>query len=299
MLHKSKQKWLVLMGIVFPCICIAQTTISGFFSKKEQLTVASSYTYKFYERYYSGTRLTERNPPGFDRISSTLVSLYGEYGLTDWLSFTATLPYISIGSEGGALDPYQQKDRIEGLQDLGFFAKARVANVYFTNGASLQAGVAAGTFLPVGDYEGRGLLSLGTKATTMDGIGVLQFTTPFRLFAEVQAGYSYRYHKEYTVPDAFLWSAKLGYYNRFFYTHAKIGVQQSVSGYDIGSPQYQEAGPDGLPETRVNYTNLSFDLYIPVYKQILGVSSGYSTTIDGRNMNKERYFSFGLVYKQG
>jgi len=70
-----------------------------------------------------------------------------------------------------------------------------------------------------------------------------------------------------------------------------------MSGLDIGTPEFAEAGgPNILPETEVDFTNLSFNFYIPLYKNTIGVSTGYINTLDGRNFSKESALTFGLVY---
>jgi len=83
----------------------AQTEVSGFYPEKNALTIAPSYSYKNYDRFYSGTTLTDGNPAGLGAISSNIVNLYGEYGITDWLSSSINLPYISVRSENGEPDP--------------------------------------------------------------------------------------------------------------------------------------------------------------------------------------------------
>jgi len=231
-------------------------------------------------------------------ISSSIYSLYGEYGILNWLSTSATVPYISIENETGALDPVQGVSQVDGVQDLNVFLKAKVIDKTFENQSRISLGGATGVTVPVGGYEAAGILSLGSGATAFDGCGFVQFTTPSNLFVELQAVYSLKNSSDFEVPDAFLYSAKLGYYNKWFYAHAKIGVQNSLSGFDIGSQEFIEAGGAGaLPETEVDYANLNFDLYVPVYKNSIGGSTGYAVNMEGRNYNRASSFSVGLVYK--
>ena len=66
---------------------------------------------------------------------------------------------------------------------------------------------------------------------------------------------------------------------------------------NIDTPEFAEAGAAAiLPETDVDYTELSFNLYVPVHKKMIGVSMSYATTLEGRNYNDFSGFSVGLVY---
>ncbi len=275
----------------------AQTIINGFFPKKNELTIATSYASKSYDNFYRGESLTPGNPANMGEISSSIYSLYGEYGILNWLSASTTAPYISIENETGALDPIQNVSQVEGLQDLNVFLKARVLDKQFENNSKITLGGATGITVPIGGYEAAGILSLGSGATVVDGCGFVQFTTASNLFLELQAVYSLKNSADFDVPNAFMYSAKLGYYNDLFYAHAKIGVQNSLSGFDIGSQEFMNAGgPAALPETEVDYANVYFDIYVPLYKKTLGISSGYALNMEGQNYNKESGFSFGLVY---
>ncbi len=298
MLHKSKNS---LIGIVFffcPILSVlAQIPANGFYPKKNTLTIAPSYSFKSSDQFYAGSTLSEGNPAGLGEISSSIVSFYGQYAISDWLSSTITLPFISIESETGQLDPVQQVDQVDGLQDLGVFLKARILEKKFDDSSRITLGGATGVTLPVGDYEGAGVLSLGNQATTANGSAIFLYATPIQIFGEVQLGYSYRNSSDFDIPNAMFYSAKIGYYNKLFYMHAKLDIQNSLSGLDIGSPEFDTAGGAAiLPETEVDFTNLSFDFYVPIYKNSIGISAGYGANIDGRNFNKESGFSFGLVY---
>ena len=230
-------------------------------------------------------------------ISSYIYSLYGEYGILDWLSASATAPYISVENETGALDPIHGVSKVEGIQDLNLFLKARVLDKKFENNAKLALGGATGISVPIGGYDAAGIISLGNGATAFDGCGFIQYTTAANLFLELQAVYSLKSSSDFDIPNALVYSAKLGYFNDWFYAHAKIGVQNSLSGFDIGSQEFIDAGrAAALPEAEVDFANVYFDIYVPIFKKSLGISSGYAINMDGRNYNKESAFSVGLVY---
>ncbi len=294
----SFKKVILMVFLLSISSITSQTIINGFFPKKKDLTIASSYSSKSYDRFYIGDALTTDNPAGMGKISSSIYSIYGEYGILNWLSTTASVPYISIENEEGVLDPVQGVSQVDGFQDLNVFVKAKILDQKFINNSKIALGGATGVTVPVGGYEETGLLSLGTGATSFDGCGFVQFTTPSNLFLELQAVYSLKSSSDFDIPNALLYSAKVGYYNKWFYAHAKVGVQNSLSGFDIGSQEFIDAGgPLALRETEVDYTNVNLDVYVPVYKNSIGVSTGYAVNVEGRNYVKESAFSIGLVYK--
>ncbi|WP_299260064.1 hypothetical protein [uncultured Aquimarina sp.] len=288
----------VIYCLTFFSSVSAQTIINGFFPKKKDFTLASSYSYKSYDNFFRGTTTTDANPAGMGEISSSVVSVYGEYGMLDWLSTSITLPYISMKNETGALDPVSQTNEVSGVQDLSVFLKAKVLEKNLRNSAKISIGGAAGVSVPVGGYEEAGILSLGNGATAIDGCGFIQVNASSNLFIELQAAYSLRNNSDFEIPNATLFSAKLGYYNKWFYAHAKVGSQNSLNGLDIGTPEFGAAGgAAALPETEVDFTNFYFDLYVPIYKQSIGISSGYTANMSGRNYDRASGFSVGLVYK--
>ncbi len=299
MCHKLK---IVHFGVVLlfsmPFITMAQTPVNGFFPQKNDLTVASSYTYKSYDRFYRGTTLTEEAPANMGSISSSIVSLYGEYGIIDWLSTVVTVPYISTTNSEDVLDPVQGVNQVEGVQDLSLFLKARVFKKQFDNSSKLSIGGATGVTFPMGNYNESGILSLGSQATAIDGCGIIQYSTPINIFTEAQIGYSIRENSDFEIPNAILYSLKVGYYNDWIYAHAKLGIQDSTSGYDIGTPEFAaNGGPLGLPQAEADYTNVNFDVYTPLYEKTIGISAGYGVNLNGRNYNQESSFTLGLVYR--
>lgn len=299
MLYKSKKSF--LGAIVLLCLSsplTAQTEVSGFYPEKNELTIAPSYSFKQYDRFYIGSELSEGNPADLGAISSYIVNLYSEYGITNWLSASLNLPYISLESETGQPDPVQGTSSIEGIQDLSVFLKARILEKNINSLGKLDIGAAVGAGIPIGDYDPRGVLSLGNNANAFNGNVIAQLTTKVNFFTEVQYGYSLRDNSDFDVPNAQVYGIKLGYFNNYFYTHVQLAVQDSMDGLDIGTPEFVEAGgPAALPQTEVDYTNINVNLYVPVYKNKIGVSTAFNQNIDGRNFSKETSFSIGLVYK--
>lgn len=299
MFYKIKTNLFILLLLWVSSSMMAQTQVTGFYPEKNKLTIAPNYCYKNYNKFYRGETLTDGNPGaiGGSPVSSYIINFYGEYGITNWLSSSISLPYISIKTDNGDLDPVQKKSSIKGIQDLSVFLKAKIIEEKLGS-VKVTLGAATGVTVPIGDYEGLGIITLGNRATTYNGDLIAQFTFANNFFTELQGGYSLRENKDYEVPEAVVYGLKLGYFNDIFYLHAQIASQNSLDGFDIGSPEFGAAGgPLSLPQTKVNYTNLNFNIYFPLYKDTIGISSAFSKTIDGRNFGRETSYAIGLVYK--
>ena len=139
----NTKKMLWILCLVSASSLSAQTVINGFFLKQNDFTLATSYSYKSFDNFYRSTTLTEANPMNMGEISSSIVSVYGEYGVLDWLSTTINLPYISMKNETGVLDPVSGTNEVEGIQDLGLFLKAKVIDKKFNNASKIAIGGAA------------------------------------------------------------------------------------------------------------------------------------------------------------
>ncbi|UZO81918.1 hypothetical protein NBT05_05490 [Aquimarina sp. ERC-38] len=274
----------------------SQTILNGFYPEQGNLTVAVSYGYKSNDQFFVGNSLAPGNPAMLGTINTELYNIYGEYGITDWLSGVITLPYISVESEAGVADPVQMTDKVDGIQDLGIYLKAKVFET-MVDQASFKLGGGLGYSLPVGDYNGGGVLSLGNQAHDISAVAIVQYTTSYNFFTEFQGGYSIRESSDFEIPNATIFSGKLGYFNDYFYADVKLGIQNSQSGLDIGTPEFVAAGAAAaLPETKVDYTELSFNIFVPVFQETLGISAGYAKTLEGRNFNDASGFTAGLVY---
>ena len=269
----------------------AQLPVDGFYPKKGDFTFAPGYTYKTYDSFYVGSDLQGLDdvfPGVFGDVNTSILSLYGQYAITDRISATATLPYIVQESD------VEPTTKVDGFQDLGLYVKGRIYEKAFSNSSKFNVGAALGFSTPISDYEDGGLVSIGNQATNYDGEVILHYESPYKVFVEATAEYSIRENSDLDVPNALLYSAKIGYLHQYFYAHIELDIQDSVDGTDIGGEGF--GGAPTLPETEVDYTNLNFTIYVPVYKDIIGVSANAGLTLDGRNFSEERGVGFGLVY---
>jgi len=267
----------------------AQGILNCHFSDKNNGSFAISYTGKSYDKFYRGDQLTEGNPADFGKISSNIVSLYGEYSLTNWLTGIINIPFISVKNENEVNDPIHGENKISGLQDLSLYFKAK-AYQKETDAGTFTFGAGVGLSMPLSGYVAGSILSIGNRATAINGILLVQYMFKNGLILEMTPGYSSRSED---VPNALIYDAKIAYAHSKFYLSLVYSNQNSSDGIDIGGDGF--AGPPDLPKTKVNYNVLDFNLYVPVISGG-GVTVGYGRVLGGRNVGKESYTKVGLAF---
>ncbi|MFC4095168.1 transporter family protein [Euzebyella saccharophila] len=301
----KKQKANFLLGFV-PIIAMAllapslnaQGLIDGFYSPKGDMSITASYTGTSYDEFYVGEEKT--GPvPAHEKITQNILGLYAKYGLSDSFTLIVNALYISAKGEG-APDPISGNTEESGFQDFSIAAKYRPFSTSFAGGR-LDGITALGFDIPIG-YKSNSILAIGNGAfkTNLHLGGHLFLNQGF--FTTVVLGYSLRGKtnddfnvnngEDYDVPNAFLGSLKLGYASAKFYGEAWLDHQSTSSdGVDIMGPGF--AG--NFPETKVDYTRFGVSAYVPVVSG-LGLSAGYGTVVNGRNIGDTNFFNVGVTY---
>jgi hypothetical protein len=165
----------------------------------------------------------------------------------------------------------------------------------------------------VSHYIADAPVAIGHRSTNVDGRLVGQWKAPFGLFLSAQGGYIRRsdvrldrdsmplpdftgsngpFFNGHTahVPDAFDYSAKIGFASAVGYADVWINSQQAREGTNIGP---------GIPfpSNAVSYTRAGVTLFFPLpFYKALGVGGGSSFTLNGRNIGQATRFSGSLVY---
>ncbi|WP_209402266.1 transporter [Pseudozobellia sp. WGM2] len=290
---------LVLFGAAFSANSLAaQGLIDGFYSNKGDVSLTASYTGASYDEFYVGEE--KMGPvPAHEKITQDIIGLYAKWGLTDALTLVVNAPYISAKGEGTP-DPISGNTKESGFQDISIAAKYRPFRAAF-EGGKFDGITALGFDIP-GGYDANSILAIGNGAfkTNLHIGGHLQLNQGF--FTTLVAGYSLRGKtdddfnvnngEDYDVPNAILAMAKVGYAGSKFYGELWVDHQATSSdGVDIMGPGF--AG--NFPETRVNYTRLGVSAYVPV-TTLIGLSAGYGTLIDGRNIGDTNFFNVGVTF---
>ncbi|MFN3998971.1 hypothetical protein [Algoriphagus sp.] len=284
---------LIISFLVVVSNCMAQSPVSGFLKKKGEGSVVISQFRESYEKVFLVPTEID-GVPVFNDVAITSTSLYAEYGLSDRFNLIVNLPYIK--SEGNASQAVLENNGFEntrsGIQDLKIYGKYSLLTKEMGSSKFDLLG-AAGLETPLGNYsadEGlQSIIAIGNRSTRFSAFGIGQFSTESGLFATGQLGYSLRSNQ---VPNALLSEFKLGYAGSAFYVDAFVASQLSdKSGVDI----LGEGFTGFFPATRVNFTRIGANVYVPLAK-FAGLVGGVSSVVAGRNIGNSVGFYGGLAF---
>jgi len=289
---------LALFCVGFVCQTHAQGLIDGFMRGDRKANLKLLYSQATYDTYYINK--TETRDPNLGTVTTQALTVYGSFGLGYDLDLIVSAPYIRSEASAG----YRQKQ--EGFQDISAALRWEAYD-YKIGKARLSWLFALGYSMPLQNYVNDELIAIGKGSRDWDGRTMLHFTSgPF--FLTGQYGYIRRgqvtldrvvnYYdpsqanpnggSKVNVPDVTELIVRTGFATRPFY--ADVWYQQQTpytKGTDIapGIP---------FPTNNVGFSRVGATLYLKLVGQ-LGLSAGYSTTIDGRNIGKSTQLTGGLV----
>lgn len=279
-----------------------QGMIDGFMKGKGNTTAALSYAHEQYNTYFVGGTSTEN--PNLGTIVTRSITLFASTGITDKLDMVVNLPYVKATADQG----YWQDQK--GFQDGAVYLKYRPFHFQISNLGEASVIVAGGISAPFSGYVADAPVAIGHRSTNLDGRLVGQIKSNFGVFISAQAGYIHRsivkldreavdispevqgnyYGHRTNVPDAFDYSAKVGFASSIVYADAWINYQQARGGTNIGPGV-------PFPSNGVTYTRTGFTVFSPVpFYKAIGLGLGSSFTLNGKNVGKATRFSASLIY---
>ena len=298
-----KNKYTILLfGLLFLCAVPSQSQrlIDGFFNEQGSLSLTAGYTHTNYDEFYVG-EMKVTGVPALGEVDQDIFNLYATYSILDDLTVIASVPYFIAKGKDGA-DPVNGEDKISDFQDIDIALKYRLHQFNMDSGY-LNFLVAAGITIPTG-YEPNGILSLGSGSFNNTYNLGFHYQDNSGVFVSALGGYSFRGKADnnfntnnggdFDVPNAVLFTGRIGYAGSLFYLEAFADVQSAVDGVDIMGPGF--AG--NFPETEVDYTVLGLSAYVPILDN-LGISGSYGTLVAGRNIGDTNYFNVGVTYNLG
>lgn len=290
---KNKMKLWASLCLLFPCLLVAQSPLSGFMKGAGEGAVSVSYSQEAYDKVFL-VPVEVDGVPVFNDVTTTSISLYAEVGITDRLNVVLNLPYVeSVGnaSEATLINNGFENER-SGIQDVKLYAKYNFKTFNAgTNTIDLIGAIGVET--PLGNYradEGlQSIIAIGNESPSLNMMGIATFKTASGFFATGQAGYSFRGNSS---PNALLTELKVGYAAANYYVDAYVANQLSdKDGVDILGEGFEGF----FPEVRVNYTRIGLNAFVP-FTQEFGVAAGANAFIAGRNLGKATGFYGALVY---
>lgn len=247
----------------------SQGRVDGFFKGKGNLDIAIGGGAEFANEFYAGTNKIS--------LSRTIVngSIFMGVGVLNNLDVYASAPVVSINN-------------VTGLQDGSIFLKYRLFEKSLTKG-QFSASIAAGYSTNLTDYQTEGLNAIGQQATILDIRPVIHYFSNSGWFGTFQAAYNF---KSEPTPEALNAALKIGrasakHYFDFWYDH-----QTSFGGSDYrGTPT-----PSTFKELGVDYHKVGATYY-KSFSNIIGIYTGLSYVLTGRNIGKGTGVSLGVVIK--
>lgn len=290
---KFKMKIITSTCLLLSAIGMAQSPVNGFMKKSGEGSAVLSYSQESYSKVFLVPQEID-GVPTFNDVTISSYSFFGEIGISDNFNMVLNVPYIK--AKGNASQAVLANNGFEnerkGIQDLKLYAKYRIHTFNFEK-STLDFIGAAGIETPLGNYnadEGvQSIIAIGNEATTYNAFGITTFKLASGFFTTGQLGYSFRNNE---VPDALISELKIGYAGSKLYVDVFVANQLSNdSGVDI----LGEGFTGFFPATRVNYTRIGINAFLPITKEI-GITGGTNAYVSGRNLGKATGAYGGVVY---
>ena len=167
----------VISFFLYSTAIFAQGPIDGYLKGKGNLDVAIGMSFSRANEYYSVNNQSFNIP-----YSVEMLSVFGQYGITNKIDAVVSLPFI-FGKE-------EKK-----FQDLGLHLKYKPIEFSFNNGAKWSQLISAGFAFPASDYRPDVTGALGQRAKRIPLRFISQFKFENGLFFNFTGAYHFRLDK--------------------------------------------------------------------------------------------------------
>lgn len=276
----------------------AQTDIDGLMMEKNALCIGPMFGYSSWTNYWEGT--LKRDNENLGKVSTTMYSIMGNYGINNRLNFLFGAPYIKTKASAGQLKG------MKGIQDLSLWIKWKAFSEKMGQGR-LSLFAIGGYSLPLTDYVADFLpMSIGLQSENISlrgmadyqrgaWFGTISGTYVRRSNIEIDRTSYYTTEMHYTnevkMPDAASFNVRAGYRNKGLIAEAVLDVWKTLGGFDITRNNMP------FPSNEMNATRVGFNFKydMPFHPQ-LSLTGNAFTTIAGRNMGQATGFNAGIFY---
>jgi hypothetical protein len=276
----------------------SQTDIDGIMMEKNGLCIGPMAGYSSWKNYWEGT--LKRENLNLGRVSTTMYSIMGNYGITNKLNVLFGLPYVKTKASAGQLNGQR------GLQDASLWVKWKTytrkmgsgrLSLIAIGGFSFPASEYTGDFLPMSIGLESKNLSLRGMADYQRGswFGTISGTYVFRSNIKLDRDAYYTTEMHYTdeveMPNVFTANLRLGYRDKGLIAEAFLDEMKTLGGFDITRNNMP------FPSNEMNATRVGFNFKydMPFHRQ-LSLTGNVFTTIAGRNMGQATGFNAGIFY---
>jgi hypothetical protein len=291
-------------GLFLSCFLIlmmqlnAQTDADAIMMVKNNFCVGGMYSYSSWKNYWEGTN--KRDNANLGTVSSKMMGVMGNYGISDKLNILFSLPYIQTKASAGQLHA------MKGIQDLSLWLKWMPVEKQVGSGTLSIYGI-TGVSFPVTDYVADFLpLSIGLKSRNITFRAMADYQVG-NLFATLSGSYVWRSNikldrtsyyttaihltNEVEMPDAAQFNFRAGYRSDRLIAEALFGNWTTLGGFDITKNNMP------FPSNKMNMTTAGVNIKYNL-KAVDGLSliGGGNITLAGRNVGQASGFNAGVFY---
>lgn len=277
----------------------AQTDADAVMMAKNNFCVGAVYGYNSWKNYWEGTY--KRNNLNLGTVSSQMIAVMGNYGVTNKLNVIFSAPYVKTKATAGTMRG------AEGIQDLSLWFKYMALEKKIGKNSTYALYAAGGFSTPLSNYQGDYLpLSLGLSSTNLTG----------RVIADIQKGdffatasgtyvhksnitinrdayYTTGMHltNEVNMPDVVGAQFRTGYRTNRWIAEALFDYSNTIGGFDIRK--------NDMPFPSNNMDMVAAGVNVKyTFKKVPGLSlvGGGSYVLHGRNVGQSTMLSGGAFY---
>jgi hypothetical protein len=289
---------ILILSTMFTRHVSAQTDIDGIMMTKNNFCVGAMYGYSSWKNYWEGT--LKRENLNLGTVSAQMVSVMGNYGISDKLNILFGVPYIKTKASAGTMHG------LKGIQDGSLWIKYMPVEKTIGKG-DLSVYAIAGVSAPLTSYVADFLpLSIGLRSKTLSlrAMGDYQLGN---FFVTASSTYAFRsnikidrdayyttemhYSNEVKMPDALSFNVRTGYRHGNWIAEAIFDNYTTLGGFDITRNNMP------FPSNKMNATRIGANVKYEV-NAVAGLSliANGNYVVAGRNVGQATSVNGGIFY---
>ncbi len=265
----------------------AQTDVDAIMMNKNVLCAGAMYSYGSWKNYWEGT--FKRNNENMGTVSTQMIGVMGNYGITNKINFLFSLPYVQTKATSGTLKG------MKGVQDLSLMVKWMPFLKKLGNKQFISDYVA--DFLP---------MSIGLHSRNAMIRGMVDYQKG-NFFATASGMYMYRSNVEIDrtsyydsemhltnmvdMPNVIGYNVRSGYRSNAWIIEGVLENMTTLKGYDIRKNDM----PFLTNKMIATMAGVNFKYSMSVVPG-LELIAGARYTLRGRNMGQSTIFNGGVFY---
>jgi hypothetical protein len=256
------------------------------------------YSYSSWNHYWEGT--LKRTNKNLGTVSTQMVSLMGDYGITKNVNVLVMAPYVWTHATAGTLSGQH------GIQDLSVWLKYRALKQNVGNGV-LSTFVLGGASIPLTNYEPDYLpFSIGLHSKTLSGrltvdyqhghffataMGTYTWRSDVTIDEEAYYTTSLHFTNKVDMPNVAAEELRIGYRSSRLIIEAVGSNMNTLGGFDIRRNDMP------FPSNKMNATMAGAHVrYFFKRDHGFSVDVDGDYTVAGRNVGQARSFDVGVFY---